>query len=84
MHKISNTEKYQKELAIYEQKLSEIRVPNVRKEIEKLVRELKNHVMLIDNGHDTFATTKVNPLAVRENVEEATRIRRKLKQIFKL
>ena len=81
MLSLNNSEKFQNELAEFEQKISTITFDKSKKQAQKMLQELKSHVVLINNGHASEHDGNIDPHTLRENVVEIQRLRYSL-QVF--
>jgi len=81
MLSLNNSEKFQNELADFEQKISTITFDKSKKQAQKMLQELKSHVVLINNGHAAEHDGNIDPHTLRENVVELQRLRYNL-QVF--
>jgi S-adenosylhomocysteine hydrolase len=81
MLSLNNSEKFQNELANFEQQISKITLDKSKKQAQQMLQELKSHVVLINNGHATEHDGNIDPHTLRENVVELQRLRYNL-QIF--
>lgn len=81
MLSLNNSEKFQKELSEFEQKISTITLDKNKKQAQQMLQQLKSHVVLINNGHATEHDGNIDPHTLRENVVELQRLRYNL-QIF--
>ena len=81
MLSLNNSEKFQNELAEFEQKISTITFDKSKRQAQQMLQELKSHVVLINNGHVTEHDGNIDPHTLRENVVELQRLRYNL-QVF--
>ena len=81
MLSLNNSEKFQNELADFEQKISTITFDKSKRQAQQILQELKSHVVLINNGHATGHDGNIDPHTLRENVVELQRLRYNL-QVF--
>ena len=81
MLSLNNSEKFQNELADFEQKISTITFDKSKRQAQQMLQELKSDVVLINNGHATEHDGNIDPHTLRENVVELQRLRYNL-QVF--
>jgi len=82
MLKITNSEKYKKDLRLYKSAIESITDEQVKQEYQTLLNKLSEQFKLIDAAHDTV-NRDIDPMQVRENVENSVLIRRKLNKIVR-
>tara|TARA_Y100000389_G_C17281453_1_gene423185 strand:+ start:331 stop:588 length:258 start_codon:yes stop_codon:yes gene_type:complete len=78
MLSLNNSEKFQKELSEFEQKISSILLDRNKTHAQKMLQELRSHVNLINNGHASENDGNIDPHTLRENVVELQRLRYEL------
>ena len=83
MLSLNNSEKFQNEILEFEQKISKITFDKTKRHAQQLLRELKSHVVLINNGHASEHDGNIDPHTLRENVVEIQRLRYSLQVYLK-
>lgn len=83
MLSLNNSEKFQNEILEFEQKISKITFDKTKRHAQQMLRELKSHVVLINNGHASEHGGNIDPHTLRENVVEIQRLRYSLQVYLK-
>ena len=83
MLSLNNSEKFQSEILEFEQKISKITFDKTKRHAQQMLRELKSHVVLINNGHASEHDGNIDPHTLRENVVEIQRLRYSLQVYLK-
>lgn len=82
MLKITNSEKYKKDLRLYKAAIESVTDERVKQEYQTLLNKLSEQFKLIDAAHDTV-NKDIDPVQVRENVENSVQLRRRLDKIIR-
>ena len=83
MLSLNNSEKFQNEILEFEQKISKITFDKTKRHAQQMLRELKSHVVLINNGHASEHDGNIDPHTLRENVVEIQQLRYSLQVYLK-
>jgi S-adenosylhomocysteine hydrolase len=81
MLSLNNSKKFQNEFSEFEQQISKITFDKTKRQAQKMLQELKSHIVLINNGHASEHDGNIDPHTLRENVVEIQRLRYSL-QVF--
>jgi hypothetical protein len=82
MLKIKHSNKFKKDYAQYKRDIEKISNERVKKECYTLLNKLVEEYNYIDAVHD-IVNKSIDPIKVRENVEQSVNLRRKLNKIIK-
>lgn len=83
MLKIQNSSKFRKEYEFYKNKIEKISYPDAKTQALKLLLDLRNQCIAIDEGHSSRNSGVIDPKRVRENIFNLVEIRNSLNQIIK-
>lgn len=83
MLSLQNSNKFNKELSFYKKQTANIHNSKVKKHYEDLLKDFEENSKYIDLAHNSNASGIINPISVRENVENLYIIRRQLQKIIK-
>ena len=83
MFKVSSSEKFKRDLKIFEQAIEKIANPKKKDEYQKILDKLISNFKLIEEGHDASFNTVINPALLREHFLETIELRRILEKLVK-
>jgi len=84
MFNLLTSEKYNKELADFKSKASKIKIPETKKQVDQLLRDLEEQVKIINDAHAATRGLPIDPKSVHENIEQTSKIRWKLKSLLRV
>lgn len=81
--KLQNSQKLNLELKSYYKEIAKIENTKVREKAEKIISMIKFQAALIDEGHNIYTNTNIDPRNLRKNVEKLSELRYELKKIVR-
>ena len=82
MLKIQQSNKFKKDLRLYNLAIESIIDERVKQEYQSLLNKLVEQFRIIDAAHDTV-NRDIDPTQIRENVEQSILLRKKLDKLLK-
>ena len=74
-YNLLQSDKVIKDIAQFEDAVNSIANPRRKKFFEDLLNDYKNHLTLISNQHNASIAGKIDPVSVRDDMEELIKIR---------
>lgn len=81
--KITELPRVKKELKTFQESISEIGNPHIRKRAQTLYKELEKELQLIENGHAAELDGNIRPEDLRDNIIKSVQLRRELQKYIK-
>lgn len=75
---LNNSQKLRNEIAEFEQRIQKIKFEDKKNKASKLLSQLREQVMLINEGHASNNDGNIDPHTLRENVMKLSDLRRDL------
>jgi len=80
---VSKINQFKKDFANYTTAISALQDVRKKKHYENILKELKNQVNLIDDGHSSYFPGKIEPKILRENIQRLIDLRNELDKLIK-
>jgi len=84
MHDLKKFNRYAEEIAAFKQKADKIKIPETRRKVESLLKELDQQISIINDAHSPTRSGGAKPKSVHENIANTARIRWQLKSLLRV
>lgn len=82
LKKLSEVEKFKKEISFFRSKIAQIPNEQVKKSATTMLNDLISQSKLIDEGHNPRNNGYIDPRRLRDNIEKMVKIRINLRKII--
>lgn len=80
---LNNIARVKKELRLFERDIKNIQNISAREQGLTLLSQLNSYINMINQGHNLSEIKKMDPMNLRETIEEAIKIRRSISKLIK-
>lgn len=80
---LNNIARVKKELRLFERDIKNIQNISAREKGLKLLSQLISYINMINQGHNFSEAKKIDPINLREAIEETIKIRRSISKLIK-
>lgn len=84
MHDIKKFNRYAEEITAFKQKAQKIKIPETKRKVESLLKDLEEQLSIINDAHRPLEGVSPNPRSVHENIAITAKIRWQLKSLLRV